>query len=567
MAKAAKTRNGGRFIAETLQRYGVTHIFFQEAILREALIEAEALGIGRVLARSEKSAAYMADGYARTSGRTGICMAQSVGAANLAAGLQDAYLGCVPVVALTGKHPPVSQYRNAYQEVCHGPLFDAVTKARFNLDAVGQLPVLLRQAFREAASDTPGPVHIDLPDLAGRLIEMGELAAGVSADARFAVIPPFRPSPEARLLDEALALLTQAKRPALVLGGGARISGAGKAVRALAEAGGIPIVYSLSGKAVVPDSHPLCFGPVGTYAGPPGNRLLAAADLAIFLGSRTGDQTTLRWALPGRDARVIQVDINPRELGRNYENVLGLMGDVRATAEALTKELPAQPDRSAWQEQGRAWLDEWEAETAPLRRSDASPIRPERLCAEIADLLPTNGILVADTGYAAAWTANFVPLGHAEQLYLRAAGSLGWALPAAMGAKCAAPDRPVLCFTGDGGAGYHIADLETAKRCGINIVVVINNNHALAQDAHDVVGVPQIYGDRPGKPEELYKYAPIDFAAVAKAMGCRGVRVETPDRIAPALKEALAADLPTVVEVITDEAAQAPVDYVTSGRR
>ena len=154
--------SGGRFIAETLKGYGVTHIFFIEAILRRTLVEAEALGIRRVLAHSEKAAAYMADGYARVSGRPGVCMAQSVGAANLAAGLQDAYLALSPVIAITGRQPPLSQYRNAYQEIFHHPLFEPVTKYNVNVDTVEQLPYLLRQAFREATSAAPRPVHLDL---------------------------------------------------------------------------------------------------------------------------------------------------------------------------------------------------------------------------------------------------------------------------------------------------------------------------------------------------------------------------------------------------------------------
>lgn len=161
---------GARFIAESLKGYGVTHVFFVEAILRRSLMEMESLGIRRVLTHSEKAAAYMADGYARIARRPGVCMAQSVGAANLASGLQDPFLGRSPVVAITGRQIPMAQYRHAYQEILHGPMFDAVTKYNVNVDTLAQLPHLLRQAFREAMTGTPGPVHLDLLGYQGQAI-------------------------------------------------------------------------------------------------------------------------------------------------------------------------------------------------------------------------------------------------------------------------------------------------------------------------------------------------------------------------------------------------------------
>jgi acetolactate synthase-1/2/3 large subunit len=197
----------------------------------------------------------------------------------------------------------------------------------------------------------------------------------------------------------------------------------------------------------------------------------------------------------------------------------------------------------------------WRKELEPLRTSDAVPIRPERLCKEVSECLPPHAILVADTGYAAIWSGTMIYLTHAEQRFLRCAGSLGWGFPGSLGAKCGAPDRPVVCFTGDGGFWYHLSELETARRCGINTVTVVNNNAALGQCAGPI---RKMYKDRSGKPEEMCGFSDVNFARIAEEMGCFGVRVEKPGDIAAAIRKALAADRPAVVDVVTDVNCSAP---------
>jgi acetolactate synthase-1/2/3 large subunit len=192
---------------------------------------------------------------------------------------------------------------------------------------------------------------------------------------------------------------------------------------------------------------------------------------------------------------------------------------------------------------------------APLCLSDDVPIRPERLCRELSKAMPPNTVLVADTGYSSAWTGALVDLTHHEQRYIRAAGSLGWAFPASLGAKCAAPDRPVVCFTGDGGFWYHLSELETAKRCGIHTVTVINNNYCLAQS---MPGVERDYSGGPGNKNELFRFGKIDFARIAQDMGCVGIRVERPEQIEETLNKAFGLDDVVVVEVVTDEKCKAP---------
>ncbi len=548
--------SGARFMAETFKGYGITHVFFVEAILRKMLVEMEGLGIKRVLTHSEKAAAYMADGYARVSGKPGLCMAQSVGTANLASGLQDPYLGLSPVIALTARKSPYAQYRNAYQEVIHSPLFDSVTKYNVNVDTVEQLPYLLRQAFREATSGAPGPVHLDMGGgYAGEGIEGAEGGLEVVIEEAFTKYPSNRPIPEVEHLRDAARILGEAERPVIVAGGGARSSKAGSEILQLAEMLSIPIATSLNAKDILVDNHPLNVGVAGSYSRWCANKVVSEADLVLFIGSHTGDQVTNDWTVPKPGTPVIQIDIDPSELGRSYPNAVPLLGDAKLTVQQLIAVATGTEGKKAWARRAQEIVKEWRKEAEPLRNSDALPIRPERLCKEISDTLPSNGIVVADTGYSGIWTGAMITLRHPGQGFIRAAGSLGWGFPAALGAKCAAPDRPVVCFTGEGGFFYHLSELETASRCGINAVTVINNNHCLRQCLE---GINKAYGDRPGKKEEMCMFKDLNFARIAEEMGCYGIRVERPGEIADALKKALESNRPAVVDVVTDVTCKAP---------
>lgn len=358
-----------------------------------------------------------------------------------------------------------------------------------------------------------------------------------------------RTEPETDKVHEAAAALTGAERPVIVAGGGVIASSAEPAILELAEMLSIPVATSLGGKGAILDAHPLCVGVVGSYSRRCANRVVSEADLVLFIGSHTGDQVTNDWTVPGRNVAVIQIDIDPSELGRSYPNTVPLMGDARATVQRMKESLGRKKENKPWIERAQSLVKEWKDEAEPLRRSDATPIRPERLCKEISEALPSNGILVADTGNAGIWTGTMVYLTQPGQSYLRSAGSLGWAFPASLGAKCGAPERPVLCFTGDGGFYYHLSELETASRCGIKTVTVVNNNHSFSQ----VMGlINRAYEGRSGKKDDLYKFQKVDFAQIARGMGCFGVRVEKPEEISNALKEAFASDLPALVDVVTD---------------
>ncbi|MCH8225302.1 MAG: thiamine pyrophosphate-binding protein [Chloroflexi bacterium] len=540
---------GGRFLAETLHGYGVTHAFFVPVIAQRAMLEMEKLGITRVLTHGEKSAAYMADGYARASLRPAVCMAQSVGAANLAAGLQDAYLGCSPVVAITGRSPHMGQYRHTYQEIDHVKPFDAVTKYNVAVDSVEQLPFLLRQALREATSGAPGPVHLDFEGTSGNVVTEGEADLEVIIEEPFTHIPPYRPEPEDEMVRQAAQVLSGARRPVIVAGGGVTASQAQREVVQLAEMMSIPVATSLNAKGTIPDDHPLSVGVCGSYSRWCANRVVSEADLVVFIGSHTGSQVTLDWNIPAAGTAVIQIDIDPAELGRSYPTKAAIQGDARASVRKLMEVLEPIGPRTEWINRVQELTRDWREEVAPLVNSDATPIRPERLCKELTDWLPSDAVLVADTGHAGIWTGTMIDLQHPEQSFLRAAGSLGWAFPAALGAKCAVPDRPVLCFTGDGGFWYHMQEMETALRYGINAIIVVNDNQSLNQEKRSN---ERLYAGQPGNSDELWRFRDVDLAKVAEAVGCFAIRVEHPNEIQSALEQAIASNRPAVLDVVTD---------------
>ncbi|MEZ4664117.1 MAG: thiamine pyrophosphate-binding protein [Caldilineaceae bacterium] len=542
------TMTGARFLAETVHGYGIDTVFFMPYIAPRALMEMEKLGIKRVQTHGEKAAAYMADAYARVRRGPGLCMAQSVGALNLAAGLQDAYLACAPVIAITGREMQIHQQRHAYQEVDHVKPFAAVTKYSAFVARPEQLPVYLRQAFRSATSGTPAPVHLDLEGLAGQAVVEPEADLEVIIEEMFAHVPPFRPEAETEKIAAALELLMQAQRPVIVAGGGVTASGARVELIALAEKLSIPVATSLNAKAMFPANHALAVGTPGSYSRACANQALCEADLVFFIGSHGGGQVTNNYAIPPQGVPIIQLDINPEEIGRSYPVKVGLQGDVRNTLRRMIEQAGTVAPRSAWIGRVQELVQAWKEDVGEYWNSDEAPIRPERLCRELSDYLPSNAILVSDTGHSGIWTGAMLDLTHADQMYIRCSGSLGWGLPAALGAKCAAPDRPVLCFTGDGGIWYHLSELETAVRCGIPTVTVVNNNHSLNQEKR---GVETIYGGQTAGSDELWLFPDRDFAGMAESMGALGITVRKPGELSSALDQAFAAGRPAVIDVKT----------------
>jgi acetolactate synthase-1/2/3 large subunit len=541
---------GDRYFAEAVQAAGITHVFFVPTIMLPAMAEMEDMGIRRVVTHGEKAAAYMADGYARAARRPGLCLAQTIGSANLAAGLRDAFMAGSPVLALTGGVDPATRYRHVYQEIEDFPMWEPVTKANFHVDVPERFPDLLRQAFRVATSGAPGPVHLEMLGNHAQVLER-EAELTPLWEERFTRVPAFRPEPEPDAVHAAARLLAEAERPIIVAGGGVIWSGAEAELAELAERLGIPVATSLNAKAALRDDHPLNVGVPGTYSRWCANRILAEADLVFFVGSHAGGQVTTNWQIPRPGVAAIQLDIDPTELGRNYPLEVALLGDARVTLQKLIASAPPARPRREWIRRAEDLVREYRDEADPLRNSDAVPIRPERICKEISEWLPEGGVVLSDTGHSGMWTGQMLRLTRPGQQFLRCAGSLGWAFPATLGAKCALPDRPVVGFCGDGGFYYHMAELETAARFDIAAVMVVNNNYALNQEKHLFDAAYR--GQQRGRATEMWHFSrEVNFARVAEAMGCVGIRVERPQDIRPALDKALASNSPAVVEVVSD---------------
>src|SRR5258707_6571686 len=471
-------RVGAEVLADMLAGYGVTHVFMVPAVLRRTFAEMERrTKIKRIHTHGEKSAAYMADGYARASGRPGICMAQVIGALNLAAGLRDAHLAHSPVIAFTGGRDAKTKFRKVYQEVDDVPAFEPVTKMNATIDDVSRFPDMIRQAFRVATSGAPGPVHLQFRGNEGQL-DLEEAEMDGLVETQFSRVPPFRPEPEAAHVKAAVEILQKAERPIIVAGGGVRASGAARELVALAEALQIPVATSLNAKDVIPGTNPLSVGVVGSYSRESANLAVNRADLVCFIGTETGGMTTHFWAVPKIGTPAIQIDIEPESLGRNYPLQASVLGDAKAALVRMLGQIDktSATKRQAWIKEIATLRSDWAAKYKSMLESDTTPIHPARICHELTQNVPDDAIVIVDTGHAGMWMGGMYDVRTPSQSYIRSAGHLGWAFCAGIGAKAACPDRPVVVFTGDAGFWYHIGEIETAVRWKLNSITVVNNN-------------------------------------------------------------------------------------------
>lgn len=544
--------SAGRRFAEMLDQYRVTHVFLVPAVFNSAMVVLEELGIARIATHHESAAAMMADGYARASRRPGVCLSQAVGGANMAAGIRDAFQAGSPVIGVTGGPDPDNRYRYKYQIVDDFTMFGPVTKVNLVVERADRLPDLLRHAIRVATTGNPGPAHLELPGRLGEGVD-GPVASEPARRLAPAYYPAHRPGADPDGIETAVTLLSRAQRPLIVAGGGVIASGAANEVMRLARATDTPVAVTLAGKGAVVDDDPLAVGLIGGYGQASANRIALEADVILFIGCKGSSLTTGDRKIPSTGSAAIQIDIDPTQLGRNLSAEIGLLGDARTVLRQLIDAFAAlvsRPGRTAWVERVHAARNEWVATVAAQRESDASPLRPERLAADVSAWLPSDAIVVVDTGHAAIWAGAHLAMTSPEQRFIPCAGTLGWALPASIGVKLALPDRPVVCFTGDGGLAYHLAELETAVRANANVIIVVVNNSAYQQVRP---GIAATYGGAPtARSSELWAFRPVDYSAIAESFGCLGLRVERPIDLRPALDRALAANRPTIIDVVTD---------------
>ena len=551
-------------IAKALIRHGVTHVFGQ-SLPSMLHLACEELGLTQVAYRSENAGGYMADGYARITGKPAVVTAQNGPAATLLVPpLAEALKVSIPVIALVQDVNRDQTDKNAFQEFDHLGLFSSCTKWVRRVTEASRVEDYVDQAFAMACSGRPGPVALMLPaDL------LNEAAAATQRQANLGHFPLDRSVAAADAVKAAADLLAGAQRPVVIAGGGVHVSGAAAALADLQESAHLPVGTTVMGKGSTDERHPLSLGVVGYFMGPNGasrdlRPFIADADVVLLVGTRTNQNATDSWKLYPESARYIHIDVDGAEIGRNYE-ALRLAGDARETLLALQRELAGR-DMSAAQAR-RAGLEaaiqagrhsSWEA-SRPVRLSDQQPIRPERLLEEIRQDVDQDSIVVADASYSSIWIANYLTSLAPGMRFLtpRGLAGLGWGFPMAMGAKVARPDAHVVCVVGDGGFAHVWAELETARRMGIKVTLVVINNGILGFQKH-------AENVKFGAHTSAVHFHPVDHAAIARAAGCLGVRIEAPADLAGALRDARNAELTTLIEVICDENAFPPITFFTA---
>lgn len=546
-------------VAAALQRHGVD-VMFGQSLPTLIHLAGAPVGLRQVSYRTENAGAAMADGYARVSGRVAVVTAQNGPAATLLVpGLAEALKASVPVVALVQDIPRDRAEKNAFQDLDHLALFAPCTKWVRRVDQAHRVEDFLDMAFTRAASGRPGPVALLFPsDL---LLEAGP-EAGLRSHA-LGRCPLDRGTPVSAAVEEAAERIVRARNPIVIAGGGVHASQAWGELGRLQDLASIPVATTTMGKGAVDETHPLSVGVVGYFMGT-GSRTkflrpwIADADVVLLVGTRTAENGTDSWQLYPPAAHYIHVDIDPEEVGRNYE-AQRLVGDARATLALLldalqrrdlTMRAAARPhvESTIAEARRRHQAEAWAGE------ADAAPVRPERLMAELDRILGPDDIVVADASYSSIWMANNLTARAGGMRFLspRGLAGLGWGLPMALGAKVARPDRRVFCLVGDGGFGHCWSELETAARMRLPVVLMVLNNQVLGYQKHaELVKF--------GAHTDAVALASVDHAAIARACGCHGIRVERPAEIAPALAEAAGRDELSLLDVMTDAEAYPPI--------
>jgi len=551
-----ETRIAAYQLVEYLEQLGVEFVFGLTGHTVIALLDAlgHSKKIRYISTRHEQVAAHAADGYARASGKPGVLMTHlGPGLTNAATGVANASLDSIPMVVIAGDVPSYYFGRHPHQEVNlhmdgdQYEIYRPFCKRIYRVDRVEDFPRIIERAFHLAQSGRPGPVLVDVP--------MDMFSADLPVDA-FNKIPAkmAKSTIDKQTADHVARTLADAKNPVLYVGGGVQGARASSELTALAEALELPVAHTLMGKGSMSDDHPLLLGMTGFWGTPIANDTCRNADLIVAIGTRLAEANSSSWdarytfAIP--PTRLIHIDIDPAEIGRNFPTELGIVADAKNALGMIAKaaqELP-QPKRPGLQEKisaGRAtfasnWADQWS--------SDQYPLRPERILSEVRKALPRDGFLVTDVG----WNKN----GVAQQFPFTVPGTfitpsglatMGFGPAAALGVKVAQPERAVLALVGDGAFSNSMSVVATAMEAEIPVVWVVMDNAAFGT----IAGLEKAhYGWSFGNLfESEGKEYRVAYADVARACGAQGFFIRKADELGPALREAFASGLPTVIHV------------------
>lgn len=541
---------GGEALARTLLAHDAGPIFgmggFQLLPFYDA---ARRLGLNHHLINDERCGTFAADAYAKVSGRVGLVDATlGPGATNLVTGLVEALNAGSPIVAIVGDTHRDHSWKNMTQETHQFEILRPASKEVIRVEAVHRIPELLARAFQVATTGRPGPVVLIVPeDICHGTYEFNE--SDFDCDPRYQSAPALRCRPEAASLAQAAALLSAAERPLILAGGGVHISQATAALTALVETAQIPVAHTMSGKGAIACASPLSAGLFGRYDRI-ANDLIDQSDCLLVVGCKLGEIATKRYTVPAPGKTVIHLDCVAEEIGRTYASTLPLWGDAREGLRDLHDALKdtATPDaRKGWCDTVVAKMDNWREMARERLESEDVPVSMGRLMGELNRHLPDDAILIADGGFAAHWGSLLFDSKTAGRGFVpdRGFASIGYGLPGAIGACMAAPDRQVMALTGDGGFNMVLGEIETARRMKLAPTIIVVNN---AASGYVKALQHLMYGEDAYQSSDL---AETDYAQVAGAMGCLGIRVETPDALAGALKQALAeTGRPAVLDVV-----------------
>ena len=496
--------------------------------------------IRSILVRHEQAAAHAADGFARASGKVGVCTATSgPGATNLITGLASAYMDSAPIVAFTGQVPRPMLGGDAFQEADTIGISMPVTKHNFMLYNVEEIPRIVKMAFKIAGTGRPAPVLIDMPkDIQEK-----------SADVEFPKdvdIPGYHPTLKGHpvQIKKAVDLLLQAERPIVLAGGGVIISGASKELIEFVNIMGAPVVTSLMGKGAFPEDHPLALGMIGMHGRKAGNYAINDADVIFAIGCRFSDRTTANVGCFATESKIIHADIDPAEIGKNVDIEVPVVGDAKAVLADMNKVLKAKIKKGGdnqWQNKIKRYKKEFE----PKMDYDDVPLMPQRIVKEIMGVLSEDDIIVTEVGQCQMWAGNFMSRTKARKFISSGGlGTMGFGFPAAMGAKVAMPDCNVIDIAGDGSFMMNCQELATVVENDIPVVVAVFNNHYLGM----VRQWQELFFDR--RYSGVYLGEVPDYVKLAEAFGAQGMRVEKPGDIGPSVKEAFDSGKPTVIDFV-----------------
>jgi len=545
----ANEMTGGEALVRSLQAHGAGPMFgmggFQLLPFYDA---ARRLGLQHNLINDERCGCFAADAYAKVSGRVGLVDATlGPGATNLVTGLVEALNAGSPLVAIVGDTHRDHSWKNMTQEARQAEILRPACKELIRVEAIARIPELVRRAFSVATTGRPGPVVLVVPEDVAHGTH-GFAPEDFSADPRYQAAPALRTRPDAESLAQAAALLAAAERPLILAGGGVHLSQAARDLQALAEAAQIPVAHTMSGKGAIACTSPLSAGLFGRYDRI-ANDLIAQSDCLLVIGCKLGEIATKRYSVPAPGQRLIHLDSVAEEIGRTYRPTLPLWGDAREGIRDLHAALngPVQPARTAWCADVVRRMDAWREMARARLESAEVPVSMGRLMGALNGGLPSDAVLIADGGFAAHWSGLLYDQPRAGRGFVpdRGFASIGYGLPGAIGAKLAAPERAVVALTGDGGFNMVLGELETARRMGLALTVIVVNN---AASGYVKALQHLMYGAGAYQSSDL---AETDYAAAAEALGCRGIRVEHPDALAGALAQALAEPgRPTVLDVV-----------------